>query len=95
MQIDRQVRAFNPWPVAFTSLGDEVLRLWQCELLSDISGDVSDRAPGRVLATGREGIDVATGDGLLRITRLQPPGKRVMSAAEFLNARDLHDALLG
>ena len=46
-----------------------------------------------MIATSPQGIDVATGDGLLRITKLQMPGKRVLSAAEFLNANDVLGAL--
>jgi methionyl-tRNA formyltransferase len=48
-----------------------------------------------VLAAGKAGIDVATGAGVLRLTRLQPPGKKPMSAAEFLNARHLDGARFG
>jgi methionyl-tRNA formyltransferase len=47
------------------------------------------------VAVSRDGIDVATGDGRLRILELQPPGRRVMSARDFLNARDLSGVLLG
>jgi len=45
-----------------------------------------------VLAAGREGLDVATGDGVLRILELQPAGGRVQTAAAFANGRDLGDA---
>ncbi|KAA6183860.1 methionyl-tRNA formyltransferase [Thiohalocapsa marina] len=97
--LERQVRAFDPWPVAQTRLGDEVLRIWSATALGPEvdtavpSGTAPE--PGRVLATGRDGIDVATGDGRLRITRLQAPGKRPMSALDFSNARHLDGALLG
>jgi len=89
--IDRQIRAFNPWPVAYTTHEGQVLRIWQAEPLSGGAGDV----PGRVMAATRDGIDVATGDGWLRISLVQPPGKRPMTAAEFLNARSLEDVVLG
>lgn len=91
VEIDRMIRAFDPWPVAETRLGETVLRIWGAEApgLSAAAG------PGRVTATGKSGIDVATGEGVLRITRLQPPGKRPMSAAELLNARKLDGDLFG
>ncbi len=92
VELDRMVRAFDPWPVAQTRLGQASLRLWGSELPG---GDASGAAPGHVIRTGKAGIDVATGDGLLRITRLQPPGKRPMSAADFLNARSLEGERLG
>lgn len=92
VELDRMVRAFAPWPVAQTRLGDTVLRLWESALPG---GDASAAAPGCVVAETKFGIDVATGDGLLRITRLQPPGKRPMAATDFLNARSLKGEVLG
>jgi len=87
-RIERQIRAFDPWPVAQTRLAGAPLRLWAAELPPPASVGV----PGQVLATSAAGIDVATGAGTLRLTRVQPPGKRPMSAAQFLAARSLEGA---
>lgn len=90
-EIERSVRAFNPWPVTFTRFGKKSLRIWSAEVV-DVR---STGEPAKVIATSQDGIDVATGDGVLRIKELQPEGKRVMSSADFLNAHDLSDACFG
>ncbi|OGT35625.1 MAG: methionyl-tRNA formyltransferase [Gammaproteobacteria bacterium RBG_16_51_14] len=81
--LERMVRAFNPAPVAHTELNGVCMRIWRSQSLDKITG----LPPGRVAGCARTGIDVATGSGLLRILELQLPGKRVMSAGEFLNGR--------
>ena len=85
--IDRQVRAFNPWPVAQCDYQGKAMRVWQSLPLEQATPD--DSEPGQVLEAGKTGIDVATGEGVLRILNLQMPGKRAMSAADFLNAHNL------
>jgi len=88
-EIARQVSAFDPWPVAQTTQAGTVLRIWSARPLA---GEHA-AAPGQVVAAGKDGIDVSTGDGLLRITRLQAPGKRALPARDFLNAHPLDGAL--
>lgn len=90
--IERRVRAYNPWPVAYTRLprgasddAGERLRVWQARVVAH----TGDAPPGTVVASGRAGIDVATGRDLLRILALQPAGKRSMSSGEYLNAHSL------
>ncbi len=90
-ELSRQVRAFNPWPVAQTEYDGNILRIWDA---SDLSGGAGER-PGKVLSSSQQGIDVATGSGLLRVKTLQLPGKRAMSAADFLNAHTLDGVILG
>ncbi|MBV2121279.1 MAG: methionyl-tRNA formyltransferase [Candidatus Thiodiazotropha sp. (ex Ctena orbiculata)] len=90
VQIDRQVRAFNPWPVAHCLYGDKVMRVWNSEVVS-ADGTAS---PGQVVATAKTGFDVATGEGVLRISQLQMPGKRAMSAGDFLNAHNMDGVVL-
>jgi methionyl-tRNA formyltransferase len=89
-EIHRKVRAFNPWPVAQCRYDDKVMRIWQTQPLNEGCAAI----PGEVLRCGKAGIDVATGDGVLRIIQLQMPGKRAMSAADFLNAHSMEDVVL-
>lgn len=79
--IERRVRAFNPWPVAQARFNDQWLRLWR----ATAQDGNPQTEPGRVLAVGPSGIDVAAGRGVLRIQELQAPGGRRLPAAEFLN----------
>ncbi len=89
--LSRTVRAFNPWPVAFTRINDKSLRIWFAEAMDERS----DATPGTVLAESCEGIDVATGDGVLRIHQLQLPGGKALGAGQFLNAHSLLGVQLG
>jgi methionyl-tRNA formyltransferase len=90
-EIDRQIRAFDPWPVAQTRWNGQQLRIWQATPIdSSASPD-----PGKVLGTSAAGVDVGTGNGVLRLTRVQSAGRKAMSAAEFLKAHRLDGAVLG
>jgi len=83
--LERRVRAFNPWPVCWCSIAGEHTRIWRAAVVREDSG----KPPGTVLRAERDGIDVATGRGSLRLQELQPPGGRRMAAADYLNARTL------
>jgi len=88
--IERQVRAFNPWPVAQTRYEDANMRIWRAHAVNGVGS-----TPGVVMNATRNGIDVAAGRGLLRITELQLPGKRAMSAQDFINANPIQGTQLG
>jgi len=79
----RTVRAFNPWPVAEAQLAGERVRIHGAVALEQAHG----KAPGTVLAAGRDGIDIACGQGVLRLRVLQREGGKAITAADYLNAR--------
>ncbi|PHS71601.1 MAG: methionyl-tRNA formyltransferase [Methylophaga sp.] len=87
-QLARQVHAFNPWPVAQTLWQDHVFRIWQASPIEQEHA----ATPGEIIAINHDSIDVATGQGILRLTQVQLPGKRAMPVANFLNA---HQVMVG
>jgi methionyl-tRNA formyltransferase len=80
--LERKVRAFDPWPVAEADLAGERVRVRAAQALPGAGA-----SPGGIVAATKHGIDIACGDGLLRVTRLQRAGGRVVTAADYLNAR--------
>ena len=95
-----KVRAFNPWPVAQTTwygrnTVGETLRIWSASIVEEATEGLSHSQPGTVIYESKAGIDVVTGDGLLRVTELQLPGKRAMSSQDFLNAHSMLGQVLG
>ncbi|ASR42514.1 methionyl-tRNA formyltransferase [Xanthomonas citri pv. mangiferaeindicae] len=84
------VRAFDPWPIAEADIAGERVRVHAAQALPL----AHDRAPGTLLAAGRDGLDIACGDGALRVLRLQRAGGKVVAAADYLNARQDLKALV-
>lgn len=87
----REIRAFNPWPVSYTFLDNENLRLWSAK----ISADLDPRTPGHVVAHNADGVYIGCGKGVLQLTELQFAGRNRCSAAQALNARNLSGCWLG
>jgi len=83
--LERKVRAFNPWPVAWCDIDGERTRIWAARALNASAR----QAPGTIVAATAAGVDVATADRLLRLLRLQRPGGRQLDAADYVNARKL------
>lgn len=82
----RKIRAFNPRPIAFTEINGQPLRIWEAQALDT----PTTATPGRVIASHKQGIDIATGEGVLRLLTVQAPGGRAVSAGEF-STRILHN----
>ena len=91
----RQVRGFNPWPVANTVLNDKILKIWQAQPMTQSLEKNTGLLPGQVIADGRKQFQVVTGDGLLELLEVQLPGGKRLSAAQFLNAHQVNGIQLG
>jgi methionyl-tRNA formyltransferase len=81
--LQREIRAFNPWPVSYITLAQGSIKVWQAKA----EDGCSDKAAGTVLSADKHGIRIACANGTLLITQLQPPGKKAMATADFLNGR--------
>ncbi|MEV3807319.1 methionyl-tRNA formyltransferase [Aeromonas dhakensis] len=81
--IERCIRAFNPWPISWFEVADQTIKVWQAEVITQDHG----QRAGTLLKADKQGIDVATGKGVLRLLTLQPPGKKAMSVTDLLNSR--------
>lgn len=87
VEIDRMIRAFDAYPTAFTHYQGQAMRIFASSVVDSVP---SQAVPaGTVIAEGKAGIDVQTGDGVLRILSLQLPGGKRLDAAQFLNGRSL------
>ncbi len=81
--LDRRIRAFNPFPVCWTLLGDQRIKVWAAV---PVTTDTT-AAPGTILEASEQGLLVACGEGALRLTRLQLPGGKPLAVSELLRAR--------
>ncbi len=84
--IARRIRAFNPWPVAHTTIEGQPLRLWHASLLD---ATTATQPPGTLLGADARGVQVQCGRGVVCLTQLQSEGGKVLDAQAFLNGRPL------
>ncbi|MFD1804993.1 methionyl-tRNA formyltransferase [Pasteurella oralis] len=85
--LERCIRAFNPWPISYFSITDQLgneqlIKVYQAVVLPHV-----DKPAGTILSADKKGIQVATAEGVLNLLQLQPAGKKSMSAQELLNGR--------
>lgn len=87
IEIDRIIRAFIPDPIAFTNLkGQEAttIKIWQATINKEIN--VNNNDPGKIIVINKHGINVSTGNGVLRLEKLQFPGGKILHVADLLNS---------
>ena len=85
VELERLIRAFNPWPICHSSLNGAPLKVLAAQLVTE-QGE-GRGAPGEILAASKDGLTVACADGALRLTRLQLPGGKALNFADLFNSR--------
>ncbi len=82
-QLERCIRAFNPWPVSFFMMDGQPVKVWKASVIdTPVNAE-----PGTILEADKQGIRVATAHGVLNLLELQPAGKKAMKAQDLLNSR--------
>lgn len=84
-EIERTIRAFDPWPGTYAYEGERMIKLWKAE----VPGMRTDEADGSILSVTSDGIDVAAGGSVLRITEIQVPGKKRVAVREYLKGNSI------
>ena len=87
IEIERKVRAFNSWPVAYSYFNNKRIRIWSVEVVDKECLST----PGEIISATKSGIEVATGHGVLSILNMQIAGGNIISALDFINSHDLHN----
>lgn len=81
-QLERCIRAFNPWPMSYFMIEEQPVKVWQATVLPH-----QNKQPGEIVHADKQGIQIATADGVLNLVSLQPAGKKAMPAQDLLNSR--------
>jgi methionyl-tRNA formyltransferase len=82
-QLERCIRAFNPWPMSWFMVDEQPVKVWRASVLPSST----QAEPGTIVEASKSGIQVATAEGILNLESLQPAGKKAMSAQDLLNSR--------
>jgi len=82
-QLERCIRAFNPWPMSWLEIDGQPVKIWQASVIAENAA----AEPGTIITASKHGIQVATVEGILNLELLQPAGKKPMSAQDLLNSR--------
>ncbi|BAJ00033.1 methionyl-tRNA formyltransferase [Shewanella violacea] len=83
LQLWREIRAFNPWPISHFSHNDASIKIRQAK----VSESISDAPAGTIISADKNGIEIATGEGVLSLQNMQLPGKKPLSVGDILNSR--------
>ncbi|MFW8591515.1 methionyl-tRNA formyltransferase [Glaciecola sp. 2405UD65-10] len=84
-QLELNIRAFNPWPVAWFTYQDKPVKVWQASVVELPQSEVLSNSPGQILAFDKHGLKIATTDGALLIGTLQMAGKKAQEVQQIVN----------
>ena len=91
-EIERQIRAFDPWPGAYCQYNDQQMKLWRAQC----PGQPLDAENGTIVDVSDDGIDICCGGGLLRVTEIQLPGKKRVDIKSYLRGNKIEkNTILG
>ena len=82
-QLERCIRAFNPWPMSYFVIEDQPVKVWKASVINS----QAKVEPGTIIDANKQGIQVATAEGILNLEPLHPAGKKAMNAQDLLNSR--------
>lgn len=85
VEIERLIRGFDPWPGAYCSLGEEVIKFWKAVPTEK----TTDKEAGTVLAASKDGIEISCGGKVLVVTEIQAPGKKRMAVGDYLRGHSI------
>ena len=91
VSIERRIRGLNPWPSAFTTWNGRTLKLWEASVVEEHSREPA--KPGSVVRVLDDAIDIQTGRGILRVSKLQLEGRKRMDAAAFLRGNRVQEQM--
>ncbi len=92
VSIERLIRGLNSWPGAYTEWNGRVMKIWGADVYVKAAiSDSKERLPGTIAKIEKDGFYVQTGEGLLKVTELQIPGKKKMEAAAFLRGYQIQE----
>lgn len=90
--IHNLIRGVNPWPSAYTTYGDQTMKIWKTKVLNKNS----DKVPGTILKVDKDGLEVSTGQGVIQINEIQMSGKKRMIVSEYIKGNTIStDVVLG
>lgn len=90
VEIERLIRGLNPWPSAYTSMGEKTLKIWKAEVIDKEAG----QEYGEIVNVTKDSIEIKTGEKLLAIKELQLEGKKKMTTDAFLRGANVEKGMV-